>query len=99
MLSTDGPGFGGFRQAGIYVINPGDPAFDAVLRAEPAPNPLTSVRVRATGDSGIMVGQESPGQMRPYQLTNDPLSLMRNVGFILDKVLQAVVKFGSPVGP
>lgn len=99
LLTIDRPGFGGFRQAGVYVINPGDPAYEAVLKAKPAPNPLTSVTVRATGDSGIMVVQESPGQMRLYQLTNDPISLMRNVGFILDKVLQAAVKFGSPIGP
>jgi len=89
-------GFGGFRQAGVYRINPGDAAYDAVLKAKPIGNPLTMVSVRATGDSGFMIVQESPGQMRLYELTNDPVALTRNVSFIIDKVLQAAVKFSSP---
>jgi len=88
------PGFGGFQQAGVYRINPGDPHYDAVLKAKPIGSPLTAVTVAATGDSGFMIVQESPGQMRLYELTNDPIALTRNVSFIIDKVLQAAVKFG-----
>lgn len=98
LLDTTRPGFGGFRQAGVYRINPGDPAYDAVLRADAIGHPLTSVDVRATGDTGIMIVQESPGQLRLYQLTNDPITLMRNASFILDKVMQAAVKFGAVGG-
>lgn len=89
------PGFGGFQQAGVYRINPGDPHYDAVLKANPIGSPLTAVKVAATGDSGFMIVQESPGQMRLYELTNDPIALTRNVSFIIDKVLQAAVKFGA----
>jgi len=92
----DRPGFGGFHQAGVYRINPGDPNYDAVLKAKAIGSPLTSVSVAVTGDSGFMIVQESPGQMRLYELTNDPIALTRNVSFIVDKVLQAAVKFSSP---
>ena len=91
-------GFGGFRQAGVYCINPGDPMYDAVLRAGAAANPLTSAQTRATGDAGVMIVQESPGQLRLYQISNDPVSVMRNATLILDKVLQAAVKF-TAAGP
>lgn len=90
------PGFGGFQQAGVYRINPGDPHYDAVLKAKAIGSPLTAVSVAATGDSGFMIVQESPGQMRLYELTNDPIALTRNVSFIIDKVLQAAVKFSAP---
>ena len=93
------PGFGGFQQAGVYRINPGDPHYDAVLKADAIGSPLTAVSVAATGDSGFMVVQESPGQMRLYELTNDPIALTRNVSFIIDKVLQAAVKFSAPAAP
>jgi len=89
------PGFGGFQQAGVYRINPGDPHYDEVLKAKAIGSPLTAVSVAATGDSGFMIVQESPGQMRLYELTNDPIALTRNVSFIIDKVLQAAVKFGG----
>jgi hypothetical protein len=94
-LSVARVGFGGFRQAGVYSINPGDAAYDAVLAARAAGSPLTQVRVQATGDSNVMIVQESPGQMRLYQLANDPVSIMRNAGFVMDKVMQAAVKFGG----
>lgn len=93
--SPGSAGFGGFRQSGVYCINPGDPMYDAVLQAAPAANPLTSVTTRATGDTAVMIVQESPGQLRLYQISNDPVSGMRNATLILDKVLQAAVKFGS----
>jgi len=89
------PGFGGYQQGGVYMINPGDPMYDAVLQAPAAAHAVTSVEVRADGDTGVMVVQESPGQMRLYQLTNDPLTMMRNISLILDKVMQAAVKFGG----
>lgn len=92
------PGFGGFRPAGVYLINPGDPMYDAVLAARPSPRAITAVEVRADGDAGVMIVQESPGQMRLYQLTSDPLTLMRNVSLILEKALQGVVKFSAPAG-
>lgn len=94
-VSQSRPGFGGFQQAGVYRINPGDPHYDAVLKAKAIGSPLTAVSVAATGDSGFMIVQESPGQMRLYELTNDPIALTRNVSFIIDKVLQAAVKFGG----
>ncbi len=94
-VSRSRPGFGGFQQAGVYRINPGDPHYDAVLKAKAIGSPLTAVSVAATGDSGFMIVQESPGQMRLYELTNDPIALTRNVSFILDKVMQSAVKFGG----
>ncbi|MBN2561637.1 MAG: hypothetical protein JXQ75_11975 [Phycisphaerae bacterium] len=97
-LPAGSAGFGGFRQAGVYSINPGDPMYDAVLKAPAANSPLTSVSTRATGDAGTMIVQESPGQMRLYQISNDPISVMRNATLILDKVLQAAVKFDSAGG-
>lgn len=93
-VSRTRPGFGGFQQAGVYRINPGDPHYDKVLKAKAIGSPLTAVKVAATGDSGFMIVQESPGQMRLYELTNDPIALTRNVSFILDKVMQSAVKFG-----
>jgi len=51
------------------------------------------VTVCASGDASAMIVQESPGQMRLYQISNDPVSLMRNTSLILDKVLQAAVQF------
>ena len=88
-------GFGGFRQGGVYQINPGDPAYERVLKASLAPKPLLEVTVAASGDSGVMLVQESPAQMRLYQLGNDPATIMHNAGFILNKVLQAAVKFSA----
>ncbi|MBX3396806.1 MAG: hypothetical protein KF841_15725 [Phycisphaerae bacterium] len=88
-------GFGGFRQGGVFQINPGDPAYDRVLVAVPAANPITEVRVRAVGDTGVMLVQESPAQMRLYQISNDPSTIMRNASFIMNKVLQAAVKFSG----
>ncbi len=92
-LRTVSAGFGGFNQAGVYRINPGDPMYDAVLDAAASSEPLTCVTVCASGDASAMIVQESPGQMRLYQISNDPVSLMRNTSLILDKVLQAAVQF------
>lgn len=91
--SSTRPGFGGFRQAGVYQINPGDPHYDAVLKATPAPHPLTAVTAQAAGDCGVMIVQESPGQFRLYQISNDPAAILRNAALIMDKVMQAAVKF------
>lgn len=93
--STGSAGFGGFRQGGVFQINPGDPAYDRVLSAKPAAHPITEVRVRAVGDTGVMLVQESPAQMRLYQISNDPATIMRNASFIMNKVLQAAVKFSG----
>lgn len=89
------PGFGGLRQGGVYQINPGDPAYDRVLNGKAAANPISEVIIAATGDTGVMLVQESPAQMRLYQISNDPSAILRNASFILNKVLQAAVKFGS----
>lgn len=89
------PGFGGFRQGGVFQINSGDPAYDRVLNAGTAAQPVTEAVIRAVGDTAVMLVQESPAQMRLYQVSNDPSSIMRNASFIMNKVLQATVKFGA----
>lgn len=93
--SASAIGFGGFRQGGVYQINPGDPAYAQVLSAKAAANPIMEVTVAATGDTGVMLVQESPAQLRLYQLGNDPAAIMHNAGFILNKVLQSAVKFSG----
>ncbi len=89
------PGFGGFRQGGVYQINPGDPAYDRVLKARVAAQPITEIVLSAAGDTCVMLVQESPAQLRLYQISNDPTSILRNASFILNKIMQGAVKFST----
>lgn len=89
------PGFGGYRQGGVYQINPGDPAYGRVLNAGVAAQPITEIVLNAAGDTCVMLVQESPAQLRLYQVSNDPTSILRNASFILNKIMQGAVKFSA----
>ncbi len=94
-------GFGGFRVLGVHRINAADPAYHRIVnskRCKPA-GVFSEVESRVNGDSTIVFVQENPTQFRVFEIDNDPSALMRNVAYLMDKVLQAVVKYSQPASP
>lgn len=90
--------FGGFRSIGVYEINPADPAYRKILGPDTAQlslDAITSDNVTALGDSSVMIVQETPGQFRVYQISNDPTQIMRNVALLVSKALAAASKYFS----
>lgn len=93
-------GFGGFRQAGIYVIHPGDPEYKTLLGSRGfrrSADPLVYQEVSGLGDVSVMVVQESPGCFRVYQISNDPRTAAANIQLITQKTLHAALKYMAPV--
>ncbi len=89
-------GFGGFVATDVYPINPSDPAYELVLgRSRLSSQPLTQVSVGASGDSAVMLVMEHPGQVRVYQVSNDPAQLTRNIGLLINKATNAAAKYMS----
>lgn len=91
-------GFGGFRSIGVHQINPADPAYRHLLSKARSENvgAFTSVQATAVGDSTIVFVQETPTQLRVFEIDNDPTQLIQNVAYIMDKALEAAVKYSAP---
>lgn len=88
-------GFGGFRSLGVHQINPGDPVYQQVVDPdcyEPS-GVFSQAYAAVNGDSTIVFVQETPTQIRFFELDSDPSMLIQNILYITDKVLQAVVKY------
>lgn len=108
-VDSKGSSFGGFVHTDVYVINPSDPRYAEILKsASPiwsvikAPfwrheslQALTEVTVGVTGDSGIMVVFEHPGQVRVYQVSMDPTQITSNIALLMAKGSSAAAKFLS----
>lgn len=91
-------GFGGFLTVGVFEINPADPMYRKILAAECVTlscDSFTCVRARIDGDSSIMFVMESPGQIRIYQIQNDPTQLLRNIAILIQKATAAATKMLS----
>ncbi len=87
--------FGGFTATDVYEINPSDPAYENVFNSRTFESPLTMVSTSVSGDSAIMIVIEHAGQARVYQVSNDPVQLTRNIGFLVSKASAAVARFGA----
>lgn len=94
---ADVVGFGGFRIVGVHRMNPGDPIYRQIVNPkEYQPSGVYSeATAAANGDSTIVFVQEVPTYIRFFELDNDPTQLIRNVLFLMDKVLQAAVKYAA----
>lgn len=90
-------GFGGFRVVGAYRINAADPIYrDVTDSGKYRPSGVfSSASAAVNGDSTVVFVQESPTQIRFFEMDNDPEQLIRNVLYLTDKVLQAVVKYAG----
>jgi hypothetical protein len=90
-------GFGGFRIVGVHQMNPGDEIYRQVVDSKHyLPSGVYSAATAAAnGDSTIVFVQEVPTYIRFFEIDNDPTQLIRNVMFIVDKVLQAAVKYAA----
>jgi hypothetical protein len=87
-------GFGGFTATDAYAINPSDPKYQQVLGGKGTRfATLTKATFGASGDSAVMMVMEHPGQIRVYQVSNDPTQVTRNVGLLVSKATQAAAKF------
>jgi hypothetical protein len=94
------PGFGGFVATDVYEINPSDPGWARVFgsrwrRPRLSREPITRASLGVSGDSAVMVVAEHPGQMRVYQISNDPTQLARNVSLLVGKAAAAAAKFAA----
>jgi hypothetical protein len=102
-------GFGGFVSTDVYPINPSDPRFAGILKSS-SPwtglgnalfkrnvsfQALTAVTVGVSGDSSLMLVMEHPGQVRVYQVSNDPTQLTRNIALLISKATSAAAKFAT----
>jgi hypothetical protein len=91
-------GFGGLRSIGVHQINPADPAYRDLLsqaRSETV-GTFSSVQAAVNGDSTIVFVQENPTQLRVFEIDNDPTQLVQNVAYIMDKALEAAIKYSQP---
>lgn len=100
-------GFGGFASTDIYCINPSDPKYQEALNdrdpftgfvrmlgfSNVSYEKLSEAQVDVAGDSSVMLVMEQPGQVRVYQVSNDPTQLARNVAGIVSKAASAVAKY------
>lgn len=100
-------GFGGFVSTDVYVINPSDPQYAAILKSgspvlaalrtpfsrSTSLETITEAKVSASGDSAAMLVMEHPGQIRVYQVSNDPAQLTRNIGMLVNKATGAAAKY------
>jgi hypothetical protein len=98
-LLADAQGYGGYRQLGVAEIDPSDPMYRRILGTETpvSVQPLTRQVVYVAGQSSSMVVQENPGQVRVYQISNNPTQIMQNIALISDKALAAAAKYLSPL--
>jgi hypothetical protein len=102
-------GFGGFVSTDVYPINPSDPYYAEILKSSSpiasairipfwqstSLEPITEVKVGASGDSAVMIVMEHPAQVRVYQVSNDPAQLTRNIGLLINKATGAAAKYLS----
>lgn len=91
-------GFGGFVATDVYEINPSDPGWARVFGSRRGGSrvsrePISRVSLGVSGDSAAMVVAEHPGQMRVYQISNDPTQLAGNVALLVSKAVAAAAKF------
>lgn len=95
--------FGGFVVTGVFAIKAGDPYYREVLKADAvgetvfSSRPFAQATVGAAGDTTALIVFDNPVQVRTYEVSNDPTQLIRNIAMIIDKALQAVVKY-APIG-
>lgn len=92
------PGFGGFVAGDVYAIKPSDPMYATIFttsssRIKTSSEPITKVSIGVTGDSSIMLVVEHPGQIRVYQVSNDPTTIVRNIALLVSKATAAAAKF------
>jgi hypothetical protein len=87
--------FGGFVQPTIYEINPGSEAFRYITRCKPIGDAFSCVDIDAAGKSTAMIVQESPGQFRLREVSNDPSILLQNAVFITDMTLRAAAQYAG----
>lgn len=94
--TSESLGFGGFATIGVFEINASDPAYRKILPGgRLVPEPFTLVQGAINGDSSLMFVMENPGQMRIYQVQNDPTQLARNIAILIQKATTAANKFMS----
>jgi len=100
-------GFGGFMTTDVFVVNPSDPKYADILKTgspvgavflfpwwqHTSLETITEAHVGVTGDSAIMLVMESPGQVRVYQVSNDPTQVTRNIGLLISKATAAAAKY------
>jgi hypothetical protein len=94
---ADVVGFGGFRIVGVHRMNPADPIYQQVVNPKEyqASGVYSEAAAAANGDSTVVFVQEVPTYIRFFELDNDPTQLIRNVLYLMDKVLQAAVKYAA----
>jgi hypothetical protein len=90
-------GYQGFIVDDIFKISPSDPNYASVLAGTPVSQAISEVKATSLGDSTVLFVQESPGQMRIYQVETDTEQLVQNALFIFDKSLSAAIKYMGPV--
>jgi hypothetical protein len=98
-------GFMGAVASDVYEINPSDPKYRLIFSNQNALagppvhwEPFTSAKVGVTGDSSVMIVMEHLGQVRVYQVSNDPSQITRNIALIVSKASGAVAKFSAVGG-
>jgi len=92
------PGAMGMTRTDVYEINPSDPNYRRIFAAGGAQiskEPITEARIDAIGESALMIVLEHAGQVRVYQVSNDPTRITRNVAMLVDKATAAVAKFAA----
>ncbi|UCF33062.1 MAG: hypothetical protein JSV78_12090 [Phycisphaerales bacterium] len=87
--------FGGFLHPTIYEINPGSEAYRFITRCKPVGDAFSRVDIDAAGKSTAMIVQESPGQFRLREVSNDPSILLQNAVFITDMTLRAAAQYAG----
>ena len=87
--------FGGFVVSGVHKLNPSDPMYHVVLNAPAKRNDLSSVTIKASGDTSAIIVFDNQTSVRLNELKNDPGQLVRNIAMMIDKALQVVAKYAT----
>lgn len=90
-------GFGGLKDAGIYILSPGDPMYRRVLKGK-AVGAISSSKTMVTGDAVVVFFQESPGEIKNFSVNLNSNTLVSNVATLTHKALEAAIKYMSPTG-
>ena len=76
----------------VYEINAADSVYGQIASCPSdlvARRPFSSAKAGAMGDASLMLVMESPGQVRVYQVSNDPTQLTQNIALIVQKATAA----------
>lgn len=96
LRSVSAAGYGGFTMPDVFLIQPSDRLYEFVLKAPIDPQPLSIAKVDTTGDSSVVIVQESPGQFRVKRVASDPTTVLQNSAFIADMALRAAAQTITP---